>query len=91
MLAPMNAELTVQLHLRIALQVGDAVRRDWLPPGAEPDRVTFYVWPRDADSKFHFVFRPRFAMKSRATSSVLYDYYNPDEGVVIAPELFTIE
>jgi hypothetical protein len=56
-----------------------------------PDRVTFYIWPRAADSRFHFVFRPRFAMKARAMSSVLYDYYNPDERVVIAPELFTVE
>jgi len=56
-----------------------------------PDRVTFYIWPRAADSKFRFVFRPRFAMRARATASVLYDYYNPDERVVIAPELFTIE
>jgi hypothetical protein len=55
-----------------------------------PDHVTFYVWPRAADVKFRFVFRPRYAMKARAAGSVLYDYYNPDERVVLAPEKFVV-
>ena len=56
-----------------------------------PDRVTFYVLPRAADSRFRFVFRPRFAMHARATLSLLYDYYNPDERVALAPERFTVK
>ena len=56
----------------------------------EPDQVTFYVWPRAADVKFRFVFRPRYAMKARAAQSVLYDYYNPDERVVIEPAKFVV-
>jgi A-macroglobulin receptor binding domain len=56
-----------------------------------PDHVTLYIWPRAADSKFRFVFRPRFAMKARATPSVVYDYYNPDERVALTPQLFTIQ
>ena len=52
-----------------------------------PDHVTFYVWPRAADSRFHFVFRPRFAMTARSAPSTLYDYYNPDEHVVLAPKI----
>ena len=55
-----------------------------------PDRVTFYVWPRAADVKFRFVFRPRFGLKARAAQSVLYDYYNPDERVVLAPDRFVV-
>ena len=55
-----------------------------------PDHLTFYVWPRAADVKFRFVFRPRYAMKARAAQSVLYDYYNPDEQVVLAPEKFVV-
>ena len=55
-----------------------------------PDRVTFYVWPRAADVKFRFLFRPRYAMKARAAASVLYDYYNPDERVVLVPERFVV-
>ncbi len=57
---------------------------------AEPDHVTFYVWPRAADVKFRFVFRPRYAMKARAAQSVLYDYYNPDERVVLEPPKFVV-
>lgn len=55
-----------------------------------PDHVTFYVWPRAEDVKFRFVFRPRFAMRARGAQSALYDYYNPDSRVVVAPETFTV-
>ncbi|HEY3739906.1 MAG TPA: MG2 domain-containing protein [Bryobacteraceae bacterium] len=57
----------------------------------EPDHVTFYVWPRAADVKFRFVFRPRYAMKARTAQSVLYDYYNPDERVVLEPANFVVK
>lgn len=56
----------------------------------EPDHVTFYVWPRAADVKFHFMFRPRYSMKARTAQSVLYDYYNPDARVVLPPEHFLV-
>jgi competence protein ComEC len=59
--------------------------------GAGTTHVTFYIWPRAADSQFHFVFRPRFAMKAQSAQSVVYDYYNPDERVVLAPTAFTVE
>ena len=55
-----------------------------------PDHVTFYVWPRAADVKFRFLFRPRFAMKARAAQSLLYDFYNPDSHLVLAPETFVV-
>jgi hypothetical protein len=55
-----------------------------------PDHVTFYVWPRAADVKFRFIFRPRYAMKARTAQSVLYDYYNPDEQVVLEPASFVV-
>ncbi|MCX6624245.1 MAG: hypothetical protein NTY38_24920, partial [Acidobacteria bacterium] len=57
---------------------------------AAPDRVTFYLWPRAAGSRFRFLFRPRYAMKARAVRSVLYEYYNPDERLELAPPLFTV-
>jgi hypothetical protein len=55
-----------------------------------PDHVTFYVWPRAGDVKFQFRFRPRYAMKARAAQSALYDFYNPDARVVLAPERFVV-
>lgn len=55
-----------------------------------PDHVTFYVWPRAADLKFRFRFRPRFAMKAHSAQSLLYDFYNPDSHVVLAPEKFVV-
>jgi A-macroglobulin receptor binding domain len=55
-----------------------------------PDHVTFYVWPQASDSDFQFVFRPRFAMKTRMTQSVLYDYYNPDERALLMPQAFSV-
>jgi hypothetical protein len=33
---------------------------------------------------------PRFAMKAQAAQSTLYDFYNPDSRVVLAPERFVI-
>jgi hypothetical protein len=56
-----------------------------------PDHVTFYIWPRAADSRFRFQFRPRFRMKAQAAQSVLYDYYNPEERMVLAPKTFTVQ
>lgn len=55
-----------------------------------PDHITFYVWPRASDSNFQFVFRPRFPMQARMAQSALYDYYNPDEAVVIVPAEFSV-
>jgi hypothetical protein len=55
-----------------------------------PDRVIFYVWPQAADSKFRFLFRPRFKMKAYTAPSVLYDYYNPDEKVSVGPLVMAV-
>jgi len=55
-----------------------------------PDHITFYVWPRASDSNFQFVFRPRFPMEGRMAQSALYDYYNPDEAVVLVPSEFSV-
>jgi len=56
-----------------------------------PDHVTFYIWPRANDSKFSFTFRPRYAMRARTAPSVLYDYYNPEARVVVAPVGLVVE
>jgi hypothetical protein len=50
-----------------------------------PDRVTLYLWPRANDSKFSFIFRPRFPMRVRLEPSILYDYYNPDARAIVPP------
>ena len=58
---------------------------------AAPGSVTFYIWPRAADTSFSFVFRPRFALAAKSAPSVVYDYYNPDERAVLPPQVFTIQ
>lgn len=50
-----------------------------------------YVWPQAADTHFKFGFRPRFAMHAKSAQSVLYDYYNPDEKVVLEPTEFNVQ
>jgi hypothetical protein len=50
-----------------------------------PDHVTFYVWPDANDTRFSFVFRPRYGMRAVTAPSVLYDYYNPDARAVLPP------
>lgn len=56
-----------------------------------PDRLIVYVWPYAGGSKFQFIFRPRFAEKALTAPSTVYDYYNPDARVVLAPKSFAIQ
>lgn len=56
-----------------------------------PDRVLVYLWPRAGGLQFEFKFRQRFAIEAKNASSVLYDYYNPEAGRVIAPVKFVVE
>jgi A-macroglobulin complement component/alpha-2-macroglobulin family protein/MG2 domain-containing protein/carboxypeptidase family protein/A-macroglobulin receptor/macroglobulin-like protein len=55
-----------------------------------PDRVIFYLWPRAGGLKFDFSFRTRYGIKAKTESSVLYDYYNPEARVVVAPVKFVV-
>jgi hypothetical protein len=55
-----------------------------------PDRVVVYLWPRAGGVKFSFKFRPRYGVKAQTAPSALYDYYNPEARVVIAPTRFRI-
>jgi hypothetical protein len=55
-----------------------------------PDRVTFYLWPQAGDAKFSFAFRARYPMKAKTAASALYDYYNPEARVVVAPATMTV-
>jgi hypothetical protein len=56
-----------------------------------PDRLVVYIWPQAGGTKFSFTFRPRFGLRAIAPSSQLYDYYNPESHVVVAPTGFVVE
>ncbi len=56
-----------------------------------PDRVIVYLWPRAGGTKFSFTFRPRYGIKAQTAPSVLYDYYNPEARVVVAPSKFIVK
>lgn len=56
-----------------------------------PDKVVAYLWPSAGGVKFSFKFKPRYGIKAQTTSSQLYDYYNPEARVVIAPTKFTVK
>jgi hypothetical protein len=57
----------------------------------QPDHITFYTWASSAaGTHFKFSFTPRYAIKSKAAPSVLYDYYNPNERVSLVPQLFDV-
>ena len=56
-----------------------------------PDRLIVYLWPRAGGSRFEFKFRPRFGLKAQSASSALYDYYNPEARVVVAPTKFVVK
>jgi hypothetical protein len=55
-----------------------------------PDRVVMYLWPAAGGVDFSFTFRARLRMSALAQPSVLYDYYNPDERVSLAPVRFVV-
>jgi uncharacterized protein YfaS (alpha-2-macroglobulin family) len=56
-----------------------------------PDRVIVYLWPRTGGLKFSFKFKPRYGVKAQAAPSALYDYYNPEARVAIAPSRFVVK
>ena len=55
-----------------------------------PDRVVVYLWPTAGGVSFNFKFRPRFGLNAKTAPSTLYDYYNPEATVVVAPSLFRV-
>ncbi len=56
-----------------------------------PDRVIAYLWPQAGDLKFSFKFKPRYGVKAQTAPSALYDYYNPEARVAIAPSRFVVK
>ncbi len=56
-----------------------------------PDRVIAYLWPRAGGLKFSFKFKPRYGVKAQTAPSALYDYYNPEARVVIAPSRIVVK
>jgi hypothetical protein len=55
-----------------------------------PDRLIVYLWPRAGGTRFAFTFRPRFGIKAQTAPSVLYDYYNPEASLTVAPVKFLV-
>jgi hypothetical protein len=55
-----------------------------------PDRLIVYLWPQAGGTNFVFKFRPRFGLTAQSAPSLLYDYYNPEARVVIAPTKFVV-
>ena len=56
-----------------------------------PDRVILYLWPRAGGTKFDFKFKPRFGLNAQTAASLVYDYYNPEARVVVAPTRFQVK
>jgi A-macroglobulin TED domain/Alpha-2-macroglobulin family/MG2 domain/Carboxypeptidase regulatory-like domain/A-macroglobulin receptor binding domain/Macroglobulin domain MG3/Alpha-2-macroglobulin bait region domain len=56
-----------------------------------PDRVIAYLWPQAGGLKFSFKFKPRYGVKAQTSPSALYDYYNPEARVVIAPSRVVVK
>jgi hypothetical protein len=56
-----------------------------------PDRLIVYLWPQAGGTKFSFAFRQRCGIRAQTASSSLYDYYNPESRVVVAPTRFVVK
>ncbi|HKP11185.1 MAG TPA: alpha-2-macroglobulin family protein, partial [Blastocatellia bacterium] len=55
-----------------------------------PDRLIVYLWPQAGGTRFAFKFKPRYGLKAQTAPSVLYDYYNPEARVTLAPTRFVV-
>jgi hypothetical protein len=55
-----------------------------------PDRVIAYVWPRAGGARFTFTFTARMGIDALSAPHTLYDYYNPDASVTVAPSRFVV-
>lgn len=55
-----------------------------------PDRVVLYLWPTAGRANLAFTFRPRFALEAVSAPSRLFDYYNPEEEVLLHPDRFVV-
>lgn len=55
-----------------------------------PDRLVLYLWSYLGETKFSFKFRERFGIKAMSCRSVIYDYYNPEAKVTLAPKKFIV-
>jgi hypothetical protein len=55
-----------------------------------PDRIIAYVWPRAGGTRFSVTFKARMAMNAESAPHTLFDYYNPDASVTLAPDRFTV-
>jgi uncharacterized protein YfaS (alpha-2-macroglobulin family) len=73
------------LELAVKNSVWSLSRYDVLP-----DRLVVYLWPRPDGNTFEFKFRPRFGLTAQSAPSLVYDYYNPEARVVVAPTKFTV-
>ncbi|KAF0242374.1 MAG: hypothetical protein FD167_3888, partial [bacterium] len=83
---PPGAELDRSSLEKAAIDSGWAINHyDVLP-----DKLILYLWPRAGGVNFSFKFSERFAMTALTVRSVLYDYYNPEAKVTIAPVKFTV-
>jgi len=49
------------------------------------------LWPRAGGTSFDFKIRPRYGLNALTASSILYDYYNPEEHVTVRPTRFVVE
>jgi len=57
----------------------------------QADRLVLYLWPRAGGTKLSFTLRPRYGLKARTAPSELYDYYNPEAEVSLAPRDFVVQ
>ncbi len=71
----------------------DAMSRGWAVNHYDvlPDRVVLYLWPQAGGTEFTFKFRLRFGMNAETAPSLIYDYYNPDAAVTLAPVKFEVQ
>lgn len=56
-----------------------------------PDKIIVYLWTGSAQTNFQFKFKSRFGINAQNAPSVVYDYYNAEANVTVAPVKFLVK
>jgi hypothetical protein len=65
-------------------------RREFSSYEIQPDRIVVYAWSYNDKTEFDFKFRTRFGMNAKSAPSRIYDYYNDEATLTVAPVTFIV-
>lgn len=56
-----------------------------------PDKIVVYFWSGKEKKNFSFSLKPRYGINALSSSSLVYDYYNPEAKAIVSPVKFEVK